>query len=304
MTGIGALNLDEILFLPRMPKRDDSVPVERRVRRGGGSAANTVAWLSHLGRDTAFLGAVGDDEAGDILLEDLKAHGVDLGGVVRKRGTSGIAYCLVSGGDRRILVDPGVNDELDVSDLNLELVEASEVLHASSFIGLRTEKPMRTLLHAMEHASSEDVVVTFSPGTMVLRGAGYLLPYLEVTDVLFLNETEAEHLFGSVERAILRLSRVVETVVVTRGSKPAKVAHPEGVEEVPPEPLPEEDVVDPTGAGDAFAAGFIDAMLDGLDPASCCERGHEIAAECLKVEGCRPKEASPAEERHKRPENM
>jgi len=292
VTGIGALNLDELLFLPRMPKRDDSVPVEKRVRRGGGSAANTVAWLAHMGRETAFVGAVGRDEAGELLIEDLKAYGVDVRGVVRKDGRSGVAFCLVAGGDRRILVDPGVNDDLGTDDVDAGLLESSEVVHASSFIGLRTEKPMRTLLYAMRKASAGGATVTFSPGTMVLRGPGYLEPYLEVTDVLFLNATEAEHLFGSVERTIREVSSIVDVIVVTRGSEPALVHHDGDTLEVPPEPVPEGEIVDPTGAGDAFAAGFIDGLLDGEDLETCCERGHEVASLCLRVEGCRPEPRS------------
>ncbi len=287
VVGLGALNVDELLYVPRMPERDDSVPVERRVRRGGGSAANTICWLAHLGREVGFVGKVGSDDAGDLLLRELEEYGVDTSGVVRGDGRSGTAFCLVSGDDRRILVDPGVNDELRPEEVDLDYIREARVLHTSSFIGLRSETSLETLRRTMR-AVTDELMVTFSPATMVLRGWSYLEPYFEAADVVFLNETEATHLTGDVEETLDRMAELVEVTVVTRGPDPAIVQEGTEISEVPPEPVPEEDIVDPTGAGDAFAAGFIEGLLRGEPVDRCCERGHAVAARCLRVEGCRP----------------
>ncbi len=287
VVGLGAINVDELLHLPRMPEEDDSVPVERHERRGGGSAANTVCWLAHLGRRTGFVGKVGSDDLAEFALREFEKYGVDTSRIVQGEGRTGVAYCLISGSDRRILVDPGVNDELRVEDVDLDYILEAELLHTSSFIGLRTETSLETLLTVMREASGE-IAVTFTPATMVLRGYSYLEPYLRAADVVFLNETEAKQLTGSVEDTLNRLSRLTDIVVVTRGPEPALVRCGNETLEVPPERVPEEEIVDPTGAGDAFAAGFIDGLLRGDPPDKCCERGHEVARECLKVMGCRP----------------
>ncbi|WP_457614577.1 carbohydrate kinase family protein [Methanopyrus sp.] len=287
VVGLGALNVDELLYVPRMPERDDSVPVERRVRRGGGSAANTICWLAYLGRKVGFVGKVGSDDAGDFLLRELEKHGVDTSRVVRNDGRSGTAFCLVSGNDRRILVDPGVNDELRLDEVDIDYIREARVLHTSSFIGLRSETSLETLRETMETVAGE-LTVTFSPATMVLRGWSYLKPYFEAADVVFLNETEAVHLTGDVEETLDRLAEFVEVVVITRGSDPTIVREGTETLEVAPEPVPEEEIVDPTGAGDAFAAGFIDGLIRNEPADRCCEHGHAVAAECLRVEGCRP----------------
>ncbi len=288
IVGIGALNVDELLHLPRMPGEDDSVPVERRERRGGGSAANTICWLAHLGHRTGFVGKVGTDELADLALKELERYGVDTSRIVRDEGRTGVAYCLIAGNDRRILVDPGVNDELRPEDVDLDYILEAELLHAGSFIGLRTETSLKTLKTVMRRASRE-LTVTFTPATMVLRGYSYLEPYLRAADVVFLNETEAKQLTGSVRDTLNRLSRLTDTVVVTRGPNPTLVRYGTETLEVPPERVPEEEITDPTGAGDAFAAGFIDGLLRGDPPDRCCKRGHEVARECLKVIGCRPR---------------
>ncbi len=285
--GLGALNLDELLYIPRMPERDDSVPIERRVQRGGGSAANTICWLAYLGRKVGFVGKVGSDNAGDLLLREFEKHGVDTSRVVRGDGYSGTAFCLVSGDDRRILVDPGVNDDLRPEEVDIDYIREARILHTSSFIGLRSETSLETLKRTMK-AVSDELMVTFSPATMVLRGWSYLEPYFEAADVVFLNETEAVHLTGDVEETLNRLAELVEITIITRGPDPAIVQEGTETSEVAPEPVPEEDIVDPTGAGDAFAAGFIEGILRGESADRCCERGHAVAAECLRIEGCRP----------------
>ncbi len=284
--GLGALNLDELLYIPRMPERDDSVPIERRVQRGGGSAANTICWLAYLGRKVGFVGKVGSDNAGDLLLREFEKYGVDASRVVRGDGYSGTAFCLVSGDDRRILVDPGVNDDLRPEEVDIDYIREARILHTSSFIGLRSETSLETLKRTMK--ASDEVMVTFSPATMVLRGWSYLEPYFEAADVVFLNETEAVHLTGDVEETLNRLAELVEITIITRGPDPAIVQEGTETSEVAPEPVPEEDIVDPTGAGDAFAAGFIEGILRGESADRCCERGHSVAAECLRIEGCRP----------------
>jgi ribokinase len=117
--GFGALNLDKIYRVDKIPKADEEGFVRDLQLFPGGSAANTIVGLARLGIRTAYIGKVGDDAEGGILLEDLKREGVDTRAVIKARGRSGTAIIFVDdSGNRAILVDPGVNDTIRYEEID------------------------------------------------------------------------------------------------------------------------------------------------------------------------------------------
>jgi len=111
--GFGALNLDKVYRVNRIPGIEDEVFVKDVEVHPGGSAANTIVGLSRLGMKTGYIGKVGKDEDGKFLLEDLKREGVDTHNVIVEDGRTGNALILVDdNGNRAIIVDPGVNDTI------------------------------------------------------------------------------------------------------------------------------------------------------------------------------------------------
>ena len=110
VVGFGALNLDKIYLVDKIPKADEEGFVRDLQLFPGGSAANTIVGLARLGIKTAYIGKVGSDEEGRILLTDLRNEGVDTSCIIKAQGRSGTALIFVDeGGNRAILVDPGIN---------------------------------------------------------------------------------------------------------------------------------------------------------------------------------------------------
>ncbi|MEM4503618.1 MAG: PfkB family carbohydrate kinase, partial [Archaeoglobaceae archaeon] len=164
--GFGALNLDKIYRVDKIPKADEESFVKDLQLFPGGSAANTIVGLSRLGVKSAYIGKVGDDAEGEILLEDLKREGVETKAVIKAKGRSGTAIIFVDDmGNRAILVDPGVNDTIRYEEIDLEFATKFSLLHLTSFIcknGFDSFNSQKKIVENFE-------LVSFDPG----------LPYAE-----------------------------------------------------------------------------------------------------------------------------
>ncbi len=133
--GVGALNLDRILRVSRIPGHDEEAFITSSEYYPGGSAANTVVGLSRLGLSTGFVGVVGSDDAKSILLDDFRRENVDTKGIKVHSGASGQGMSMVdSAGNRAILIDPGVNDDFGIDDVDMEYLKEAKHIHLSSFI--------------------------------------------------------------------------------------------------------------------------------------------------------------------------
>lgn len=253
---VGALNWDRILFADRFAERGEEVGLDTVEESIGGSAANTASWLSKE-RTVAFNGFVGDDLEGDQILRSLESAEIGTSRVVRDGGRSGAAFVISEGDERTIYVNDGVNR-------SPEAVPDCDLLHMASFFEYGALETQARL------AGETDAAVSFAPGFLCYEAEGRLEPVLERTDILFVNEKEHLALGG--------LSDPVETVVVTQGEEGCLVL--DSGREVEVEAL-EVEVVDATGAGDAFAAGFLDARLNGLGAEEAGRRGNRFAAECI-----------------------
>jgi ribokinase len=298
VVGLGAMNVDQLYRVERLVVDGEAV-VEETSFSPGGSAANTIYGLAKLGVKTGCLGAVGDDDKGSWLVEELRQAGVDTSQIRVKRGVpTGSVLCLVDPqGDRSLYVLPGANNLLSLLDLDPEYVNRAELLHLSSFVHPQQLEMQLQLVKALTPA----VKVSLAPGEIyAARGLGSLAPLLERTHILFLNRREISLLTGEdfIPGAQKCRERGCQVVVVTlgRGISPdiagrsrviCYIASPGGEYQVEqaaePVPIP----MDTTGAGDAFAAGFLYGFLRGKSLEECGILGDLMARFCLAQMGAR-----------------
>jgi len=300
--GIGALNLDllyEVTDFAALRKegwplhagREHSLtPVEfrqllqglerqgtLRFRSGGGSAANTIVALARMGFQTGFVGRAGADEEGAFILGEMK--GVDL--VQVKTGeTSGI--CLVvldSRRDRALVVQPNANDDLTFEDLNIPYLSDARYLHLSALVG---DGPFAAQQRLMEVLPA-GVKVSLDPGELYAqRGREAILPLIERSSILFATDHEICTLMGTGDyRAGCKEIALLgpEIVVCKRGEQGAYLFSRQEEAEFRPQGAIE--VVDNTGAGDVFNAGFLAGLLLKRPLSACLVFAHLVAFKSL-----------------------
>jgi len=266
------------------------------VPTSGGSAANTIHGLSKLGISTGFAGMVGDDANGKALLQDFHSAGVDTSQIkVKAKAQTGSVLCLSDQqGKRSLYVSPGANDLLAMDDIDLTRVGQAAWLHLSSFAGDRQFEISMELLNWLD----ESVKVSFSPGALyVSKGTEALSRMLKRTHVLFINQDEIQQLTGQSFDigAEICLKQGCHIVVVTLGKGTSyKTALAtsyirDAGNEYIIEPISDDKVADSdtTGAGDAFAAGFLYGLLRGKEILECGRLGDIVAQFSITKVGAR-----------------
>lgn len=282
--GFGALNLDKLYKVNMIAKREEEGFVTDFKESPGGSAANTTVGLARLGLKTGFIGKVVADREGKVLLEDFRTEGVDTSGiVVSDNGRSGVVMGYVdTSGDRALYVDPGVNNLLDFQDINLDFVANTEILHLSSFVGERPFKAQKQLLEQLSK-----VKISFDPGTLYARkGLKALKPIIKKCTVMFPNSIETKMLTGEdiEEGAKIFMEEGANLVAIKLGKKGCYITDGEETHLVEPFKV---NVVDTTGAGDAFCAGFLYGLIKGKSLIECGELGNFVASRCIAKMGAR-----------------
>jgi len=255
----GHVNWDVTLALDRLPQPDGESLIRAQYRSGGGSAANVAVALTGLGVDAGVIGSVGDDENALLVRRELDAAAVDLGGLqtVTDAATS-VKYLLIADdGEVAVLGNDGVNEAVGPEDVDPASVRRADHLHLTS------QRP-ETAARLAEIATDADVPVSFDPGRR-LPDRDFSRTF-ELADLVFCNDREAAAV------AELEDSLAADcTVVVKRGADGAAAL---GAEETWRHGGFGVDPVDTSGAGDAFAAGFLAVWLDDADlPPSEARRG-------------------------------
>jgi sugar/nucleoside kinase (ribokinase family) len=225
-----------------------------------GAAGGTAVTLAKLGAAVLSVGAVGTDDAGRVLVEMLERFGVDCSGLVRREDvqTSSTILPIRPNGDRPALHVIGANATLGLDDVPWDAVSEASFLHVGGPEFLGPENATEILSRARDAGTVTtcDILADGWPELLDM-----LAPALEHVDYLFPNEEQAVALTGASgweEAAAALLDRGIGCVVVTRGASGAAIVSSGGVESVP---AFETDVVDTTGCGDAFVAGFIRGLL-------------------------------------------
>jgi sugar/nucleoside kinase (ribokinase family) len=259
---------------------------------GGGSAANTAAWLTRVGESTTFIGAIGDDAAGQSQLESLHRLGVDVRFRVDRTRPTGTCLVLVApSGERTMVPDPGANLSLLEHDVPVDEFRAGDHLHVSGYALLRDSRD--AALHAMTRAASAHMTVSVgaaSAAPLELLGASDFLRMVPEGALLFANEREAAVLAGGPGTATdlaAHLAAGGRESVVTAGSGEAAWSNGAASTSLAAESLDRPEL-DTTGAGDAFAAGFLAARARAAAPEVCLRDGHALAAAACRTTGGRP----------------
>jgi sugar/nucleoside kinase (ribokinase family) len=261
---------------------------------GGGSAANTAAWLTRVAETAVFVGAIGDDAAGQGQVESLHRLGVDVRFRVDRTRPTGTCLVLVAPtGERTMVPDPGANLALLEHDIPVDEFRAGDHLHVSGYALLRDSHD--AAVHALAAATAAGMSVSVgaaSSAPLSRLGPDAFLAMLPDDVLLFANEREAGVLVGAAatdaaDDLARRLAAPHRQVVVTAGSGVAAWSDGETAETMAAEPLDRPEL-DTTGAGDAFAAGFLAARARGAVPAVCLRDGHALAAAACRTTGGRP----------------
>jgi ribokinase len=299
VVGLGALNIDHMYRVERILDDGEAV-VNEAESFPGGSAANTIYGLAKLGVSTGYTGVVGGDEGGKILLQDFQKVGVDTSQIRAKHGIkTGSVLCLSDRlGRRSLYVVPGANSLLTMDDLDLTYINQAKWLHLSSFAD---EKQFKVLLELIDRLASS-VKLSFAPGVLhAIKELVILSPILNRTHLLFVNQREIRHLTGEdvINGAESCLKQGCRMVVVTLGKgmrlevgrrTVTAVAYIRDAEnEYAIEPGSQDIIseVDATGAGDAFAAGFLYSLLKGKGLNQCGCLGDIVARFSLTKLGAR-----------------
>jgi ribokinase len=284
--GFGALNVDKLFKVNKIAKEEEETYIIDSEEACGGSAANAIVGLARLGCKVGFVGKVADDREGKMLVEDFCREGVDTNGIIHaKRGRSGTAMGFVNRkGDRALYVDPGVNDTIELNEVNTEYVYRTRFLHFTSFIGEKSFLIQKKLAEALP----KSVKLSLDPGELYARRSSELESIVKKAFVLMpsLNElrllTEASDYR---EGAEVLLKKGVEIVAVKLGNKGCYVT--DGKESHSIEAF-KVKVVDTTGAGDAFCAGFLYGLISDKSLYECGKLGNFVASRCIMKMGARP----------------
>lgn len=289
VVGMGAMNLDHLYRVDTILSEGEAPALEYRSSPGG-SAANTIYALGRLGVRCGFLGAVGDDTHGQTLLASLDSAAVDTSHIAGKAGQpSGQVVALVDRRGRRALyVLPGANGQLSRRDIDMEYVNGATYLHLSAFVGEHQLRLQRMVVDGM----SPGVRLSLAPGALyAARGWDQIAPLIAHSYILIINRDEVRQLTGEdlPEAARRCVATGCQLAVVTSGGDTGEVCtiYQRGQElRVPPRVSPTE-VKDSTGAGDAFAAGFLYGLLEGKDLEACARLGEIMAVLSLRELGAR-----------------
>jgi sugar/nucleoside kinase (ribokinase family) len=289
---IGDVMLDVIARINVSPQKINfgSDTASRISTSSGGAAGNVAAWLTRTDARSTIVSHVGDDPAGAAIVAEFDALGVSHGDLVIPGETSGVVVVLVdSSGERTMFPDKGANSRLTVTDLP-DLAEFQAV-YISGY-ALLNPLARDGVLAMIEKIKADGLPIYFDPasvGAMKDVADKELHNWFSMMDVLFLNEEESIYLTGSVdiERALDYLLDFSQVVVIKRGSAGA-IAKTRGFDSISL-PAVAATVVDTTGAGDSFAAGFIASFSKNRDLTAALQAGAELAADCVAIVGGRPR---------------
>jgi ribokinase len=252
---VGSINQDFVLSVERRPEPGETVTEAQLSKGNGGKGANQAAAAALLGAGVTFLGRVGDDGFGEPLIEALADKGVDTSLIEASPGWStGTAFItLTPDGENAITVAPGANRSLTADDVD----QASDAIGGARVLVAQMEVPLEVVLRAVEVAARQGTraLVNLAPMREVPR------ELLEKLDPLVVNEHEAAFLLGEkvegVERALSAAPELLElgpkSAVITLGKEGAVFSDGDSTSHVP---SPEVEVVDTTGAGDAFVGAL------------------------------------------------
>jgi sugar/nucleoside kinase (ribokinase family) len=259
----------------------------------GGSAANTIVGIANLGARAAYVGKVRDDQIGRLYTHDIRAAGVTFETAPAPDGpATGCCYILVTGdGERTMNTYLGAAQDLTVADIDAGEIAASRMIYLEGYLwDPKNAKDAFVKASQIAHQAGREVALTLSDAFCVDRYRDEFLELMKsrTVDVVFANEAELHSLYqtSDFDGALAQLRKDAKLGVVTRSEKGCVVVSSEGVIAVPAFPI--ETIVDTTGAGDLFAAGFLFGLVRGAGRENAGRLGALAAAEVIQHIGARP----------------
>ncbi|MHB8530780.1 MAG: adenosine kinase [Caulobacteraceae bacterium] len=262
------------------------------VEASGGTAANTSAGLASLGGKATFIGKVAADPLGEVFTHDIRAIGVDFATPPLRAGPA-TGRCLINvtpDAERTMCTYLGAAVELSASDVAAEAIEAAQILYLEGYL-FDPEEARRAFAKAagLARGAGRTIALSLSDAFVVERHRQALLGFVQSqVDVLFANEAEVTALFpgADIEAALAHLAGLVGMAAVTFGARGSLVLA--GEARIPIAAGGVEKVVDTTGAGDQYAAGFLYGLAQGRPLEDCGALGSMAAAEVISHYGPRP----------------
>jgi ribokinase len=284
--GFGALNVDTLIKVDKIAGAEEESFISDYTEACGGSAANTMVGLARLGCRVGFIGKVANDREGKLQLDCFRAEGVDTGGVtVVEKGHSGAVLGFVDRkGARALYVNPGVNTTIEPREIKAEYISQTQYLHLSSFVGEKSFRAQKKLVGSLPAS----IKISFDPGSVYAqKGFAAIEPLIRNSTVFMPNAGELTVLSGESDfhkGAEFMLGLGVKIVAVKLGARGCYVT--DGNERHTIEAF-KVKVVDTTGAGDAFNAGFLYGLLHDKSLGECGKLGNYVASRSVMKLGAR-----------------
>jgi adenosine kinase len=263
------------------------------VEMSGGSAANTIVGIASFGARTAFIGKVKDDQIGRLYSHDIKAANVAFATAPASGGpATGCSYILVTpDGERTMNTYLGAAQELMPGDIDPAEIAASAIVYLEGYLwDPKNAKDAFLKASKIAHDAGRQVALTLSDAFCVDRYRAEFLDLMrrDTVDLIFANEAELQSLYQTADfdAALAQLRNDVKLGVVTRSERGCVVVTKEDITAVPAFPI--QKLVDTTGAGDLFAAGFLFGLVRGAGHEDCGRLGALAAAEVIQHIGARP----------------
>jgi adenosine kinase len=259
----------------------------------GGSAANTIVGIASLGARAAYVGKVKDDQIGRLYTHDIRAAGVAFETKTAADGpATGCSYILVTDdGERTMNTYLGAAQDLTPADIDATEIAGAKITYLEGYLwDPKSAKEAFVKASKIAHDAGREVALTLSDSFCVGRYRDEFLDLMKkrTVDLVFANEAELGSLYqtSDFDAALKQLREDAKLGIVTRSEKGCVVASREGIVAVPAFPV--ERIVDTTGAGDLFAAGFLFGLVRGAGHENAGRLGALAAAEVIQHIGARP----------------
>lgn len=286
LLAIGDLVLDVVASVAHQMEVDTDTPGQVRSAPGG-SAANMAVWTARLGSPVRFVGRVGNDLLGRALVDDLRQEGVEPFVRLDDSHPTAVLVLFSQGTQRHMMVPSGANHFLDVEDVPVEAVRSAGWVHLTGY-SYFWQASARAAQRVLEIARETGTPISFDPSSAgFIRRRGLKVP--EGVEVLLPNLEEAQVLTGCMDegQAARRLGETVPIVAVKLGPK-GTLIHDRGVQTLVPPAVPADEVLDTTGAGDAWAAAFVQGLRNGLGAVEAARAANVLGAHVVTRVGARP----------------
>jgi sugar/nucleoside kinase (ribokinase family) len=259
----------------------------------GGSAANTIAALSELGCKTGFVGAIANDQVGDIFTHDIQSIGVHFKPIIHTKSSdneTGRCYILVSPDAQRTMCTYlGIAGFVPSEKIDFGLIENSKILYVEGYMWV-IDETKKAILSAVDYAHKHGRKAAFTVSDVFCVNS-FRDEFLDLInnkfDIIFANEAEAKALFQveTLDEVIIHAQKTGKIFAITCGEHGSVIVDNDII--VKKNAVKPKALLDTTGAGDAFAAGFLYGLVNNMDYAHSAQIGSKIAAEVISHIGAR-----------------